>query len=634
MRDIYKTAKQAQMAPVRGRVKAMIAQPRAVAQARKTARQTTGFAKGGVPSMIYGTSRPGVFKAPRGREGMKRRLALEEKLGMQKTGLINKKTGRLHPEHEATIKTLSKAELRQMIRTGRNPKLGKGPGSKETKLEGKYFKEMKAKGIKKRGGVIKKKKPKWAPQIPTGTGPTFPGPPEEIKKILKKQEGGSVKPMSHDSESVKWFKEKWGGTKKKKPHSTREGRIAAGERALRRNAEYWNKKREEEKKKRRAGPQAPAQPRPKAGPPAGMPDPKGERKMIRDKEEPGMYVKKGGVVQKAFVGKLMEMFGRGKKATAYGDPAKQGGPAPTRKQTMDVFKDKFAGRHKKGGVMEKGKPHSTTEGKVSSIQRKYKRALANVLKNKDRLTTRDIERAEKLTKGVGIGIADSAVNSIDKMLKMIQKDKSIVGKKKGGKVDKKWIQKAVNPKHKGYCTPMTKPTCTPARKRLAKLFKSKAKKGWAKGGLPYLTRGWSSGKAGVYKTPRGKHHMDELLKAHPSSFLARRAVLSGGKGSLSKKKLAAVAGIGAIGAETYRQKTKEKKKKYKSKARPHKESVEDSIRRKIKKKANGGTIVMPTVGNEIGTRAYKHGAVIHPRPKPTTVAHGRMRGVGIAKRGW
>jgi hypothetical protein len=37
--------------------------------------------------------------------------------------------------------------------------------------------------------------------------------------------------------------------------------------------------------------------------------------------------------------------------------------------------------------------------------------------------------------------------------------------------DKKWIQKAVNPEHKGYCTPMTKPTCTPARKALAKRFK-------------------------------------------------------------------------------------------------------------------------------------------------------------------
>lgn len=37
--------------------------------------------------------------------------------------------------------------------------------------------------------------------------------------------------------------------------------------------------------------------------------------------------------------------------------------------------------------------------------------------------------------------------------------------------DEKWIQKAVNPKHKGFCTPMTKATCTPARKALAKRFK-------------------------------------------------------------------------------------------------------------------------------------------------------------------
>lgn len=41
--------------------------------------------------------------------------------------------------------------------------------------------------------------------------------------------------------------------------------------------------------------------------------------------------------------------------------------------------------------------------------------------------------------------------------------------------DKKWIQKAVNPKHKGYCTPMSKPTCTPKRKALARTFKAMAK---------------------------------------------------------------------------------------------------------------------------------------------------------------
>jgi hypothetical protein len=38
--------------------------------------------------------------------------------------------------------------------------------------------------------------------------------------------------------------------------------------------------------------------------------------------------------------------------------------------------------------------------------------------------------------------------------------------KKGG-----WIQKAVNPAHKGYCTPMTKSTCTPRRKAFAMTMK-------------------------------------------------------------------------------------------------------------------------------------------------------------------
>lgn len=44
--------------------------------------------------------------------------------------------------------------------------------------------------------------------------------------------------------------------------------------------------------------------------------------------------------------------------------------------------------------------------------------------------------------------------------------------KKGGK---NWIQKAVNPSHKGFCTPMSKPTCTKKRKALAKRFKAMAK---------------------------------------------------------------------------------------------------------------------------------------------------------------
>lgn len=48
-------------------------------------------------------------------------------------------------------------------------------------------------------------------------------------------------------------------------------------------------------------------------------------------------------------------------------------------------------------------------------------------------------------------------------------------KKGGATKDKKWMQKAVNPEHKGYCTPMSKPTCTPKRKALARTFKAMAK---------------------------------------------------------------------------------------------------------------------------------------------------------------
>jgi len=56
-----------------------------------------------------------------------------------------------------------------------------------------------------------------------------------------------------------------------------------------------------------------------------------------------------------------------------------------------------------------------------------------------------------------------------------------VALKKGKSADKNWIQKAVNPKHKGFCTPMTKKTCTPKRKALARTFKKmgKARKGKA-----------------------------------------------------------------------------------------------------------------------------------------------------------
>lgn len=39
------------------------------------------------------------------------------------------------------------------------------------------------------------------------------------------------------------------------------------------------------------------------------------------------------------------------------------------------------------------------------------------------------------------------------------------------KESKKWLQKAINSEHRGDCTPLNNPKCTPHRKALAKRFK-------------------------------------------------------------------------------------------------------------------------------------------------------------------
>ena len=47
----------------------------------------------------------------------------------------------------------------------------------------------------------------------------------------------------------------------------------------------------------------------------------------------------------------------------------------------------------------------------------------------------------------------------------------VKSQKSGGKSKKNWLQKAVNPKHKGFCTPMIKSTCTGQRKVFAQTMK-------------------------------------------------------------------------------------------------------------------------------------------------------------------
>lgn len=71
----------------------------------------------------------------------------------------------------------------------------------------------------------------------------------------------------------------------------------------------------------------------------------------------------------------------------------------------------------------------------------------------------------------------SELTSLREKIDNIQTTRRNFGLSQGGvepslyEKDDKWIQKAVNPAHKGYCTPMSKPTCTPHRKALAKRFK-------------------------------------------------------------------------------------------------------------------------------------------------------------------
>lgn len=70
-----------------------------------------------------------------------------------------------------------------------------------------------------------------------------------------------------------------------------------------------------------------------------------------------------------------------------------------------------------------------------------------------------------------MGFSDG--NSLDRIIKSIREDSQY--KKGGATKDKNWIQKAINPAHKGYCTPESKKTCTPKRKALAHTLRKIAK---------------------------------------------------------------------------------------------------------------------------------------------------------------
>ena len=89
---------------------------------------------------------------------------------------------------------------------------------------------------------------------------------------------------------------------------------------------------------------------------------------------------------------------------------------------------------------------------------------------------RDYNKIKGINLGSDVFNTSGSVADLSELLKLtnVSQKKLIPRNKKGGS-SKNWIQSAVNPKHKGYCTPMTKDTCTPRRKALARTFKKMAK---------------------------------------------------------------------------------------------------------------------------------------------------------------
>jgi len=116
------------------------------------------------------------------------------------------------------------------------------------------------------------------------------------------------------------------------------------------------------------------------------------------------------------------------------------------------------------GGSEKGKPHSTKEGRTASGKRKIKRFLQRYT-DKYKNPKRQFPPAPPTW-------SNMPRNPMEK--------RKYQPLKKGGKADKNWIQsvnKSIKKRGtKGKCTPITKKGCTGRAKALAKTFKKMAKK--------------------------------------------------------------------------------------------------------------------------------------------------------------
>lgn len=101
----------------------------------------------------------------------------------------------------------------------------------------------------------------------------------------------------------------------------------------------------------------------------------------------------------------------------------------------------------------------------------YNKYMKDAKLTPEKKSTTKKTTAKKMAKGGFPDLTgDNKVTKAD-----ILKGRGVIKKKGGETKDKNWIQKAVNPAHKGYCTPETKKTCTPRRKALAHTLRKMAK---------------------------------------------------------------------------------------------------------------------------------------------------------------
>jgi len=337
---------------------------------------------------------------------------------------------------------------------------------------------------------------------PWGTGPK-PGTHEfllqQINKPRKKKAiGGAMKA----GKAITKIVERLGGGEEGKPHSTKKGRIASGVRRIKRGLsarqrDKWGDlppwRRDSKAEGGRIGLK-------KGGKPWGAGPKPGTHEFLQHhlhKPRKGKAI--GGWTLRKPVQKLLEGIGGGSEGKPHSTRAGRIS-AGVRKIKRGVKEAKKFGSEK-GSDWKKGKfgkktvaamkkhdfpaggPHQSLEGKKAALQHATIRAGEPKKKKVDwekgkfsKATLAAMKKHDFPGGGPHQTVAGKKAGLRHASIRAKEAEGGRIGLKKGS--NKKWIQKAVDPKHKGYCTPMTKKTCTPARKALARTFKKKAKTGW------------------------------------------------------------------------------------------------------------------------------------------------------------